>query len=76
MQCERLACEVGVHDRLVVQVRLREPEAFQLNDVKATSFAEVAERARALQVNTRCPSRSTNPFHLGLLREQREQFSA
>ena len=30
-------------------MRLREPEAFQLTDVRATSFAEVAERARALQ---------------------------
>lgn len=33
------------------QVRLREPGAFQLEDVKAISFAEVAERARALQVS-------------------------
>ena len=56
-----------------MQVRLREPEAFQLNDVKATSFAEVAERARALQVSTRRPSRSTNPAHLGLLHEHWEQ---
>lgn len=34
----------------LLQVRLREPEAFQLDDVRAISFAEVAERARALQV--------------------------
>jgi hypothetical protein len=32
-----------------VQVRLREPSTFQLEDIKAVSFAEVAERARALQ---------------------------
>ena len=34
-----------------MQVRLREPGAFQLEDTKAISFAEVAERARALQVS-------------------------
>lgn len=34
-----------------LQVRLREPEAFQLDDFRAISFAEVAERTRALQVS-------------------------
>ncbi len=46
----------------VLQVRLREPGAFQLEDTKAISFAEVAERARALQVS---PSHSILNFLKG-----------